>query len=141
MKKFKLHHPDPWFGIPVQCLPLDFNHSDYEPEAWWTLQDSIPQRTDFMFRVADYYACQYQPAAQLVRFVADQVSWSVDSGLTIIVDEKHFYVNTIIGDWFVEGIPLDQQAPESTGEVAREIFFAAWRMLGFEITIHATDPE
>ena len=139
MKKYKIHHPDPQFAIPAQCLPPDFNHFDYEREAWWTLQDGVPQKTDFVFRVADYYAFQDQPAAQLARFIADQVTWSADSGLTIIVDEKHFYVNTIIGDWFVEGTPLDQQAPEPTGDVMREIFFAAWRMLGFEITIHATD--
>lgn len=140
MTKFKFHHPDPWFGIPVAMLPTDFDLSDYTYESFWLINNPAFKRVDFVFRWDDYQAFQDQPAAQLVRFAADGVSWSAEQGLTLIVDTNHMYINTLEGDWFVDDLPQDQQSLVPAGDVMREIFFAAWRMLGFTITADATNP-
>jgi hypothetical protein len=133
MPKYQISFADPVMAIPVEMAQETFDPFDYTRDRFYLWRDGNVHFVEFYFRFNDYNSIQDQPAAKLIRFVASQMSVTAEHGIVMIVDSDHMYLDPGHDFWFDDSVPFDQQGLVVAGEVARELFFSAWRMLGWSI--------
>jgi hypothetical protein len=134
MAKYSICFPDAFVCVPVQMAPQEFDPWEYTKDCFYLWNNGSVHWVEFYFKVPDYDSVQDQPAARLIRFVASEMSWTPESGLSMIVDTDHMYVDPGHDDWFIRDIPFDQQDLVVATDLTRELFFSSWRMLGWQIS-------
>jgi hypothetical protein len=133
MAKYHAILPDSYAMIPVQFTTPEFNSFDYVQERAWIWQNGVPVAVPYYLRLADWESRNRQLAAQLVIWVAESISWTPETGFEMVVDTDHMYIDPVDDAWIRDDIPWDQQNPIQANSLTREVFFAAWRMLGWQI--------
>ena len=133
MAKYHVVFSDPHMVIPVQFTTPDFDSSNYILEKTWLWQDGVPVGIPIYYRIPDWQSRDRQLAAQLVIFVSEQMSWTLEKGLELWIDTDHMYIDPVDDAWVRDDIPWDQQNPIVANNLTREVFFTAYRMLGATI--------
>jgi hypothetical protein len=84
MAKYSICFPDAFVCVPVQMAPQEFDPWEYTKDCFYLWNNGSVHWVEFYFKVPDYDSIQDQPAARLIRFVASEMSWTPESGLSMI---------------------------------------------------------
>jgi len=120
-------------AIPVALVQDNFDPFEYTQERLYLWKDGNVHWVEVYMKYNHWESVQDQPTARLCRFVASEISWSQEHGLEMTIDSNHMYIDIGLDLQFDPDTPFDQQNLMVAGEVTRELWFTALRIIGWTI--------